>query len=88
MIYLDYAATTPCRPEVADVMRHYLTEVYGNPSSVHGIGQAAAGVLLLRGGFQREFDAEDAFVDAGKFERDHAQADSPFPGAATGAAQK
>lgn len=41
MIYLDYAATTPCRPEVADAMRPFHTEVYGNPSSVHSLGQPA-----------------------------------------------
>jgi cysteine desulfurase len=41
MIYLDHAATTPCRREVAEAMWPYLTEVWGNPSSVHGIGQEA-----------------------------------------------
>jgi cysteine desulfurase len=45
MIYLDHAATTPCRPEVAAVMAPYLTETYGNPSSVHAIGQAARRAL-------------------------------------------
>lgn len=41
MIYLDYAATTPVRPEVIDAMMPYWTEHYGNPSSVHAIGQRA-----------------------------------------------
>jgi cysteine desulfurase len=41
MIYLDHAATTPCRPEVAEAMLPILTGTFGNPSSVHGIGQAA-----------------------------------------------
>lgn len=41
MIYLDYAATTPVRPEVITAMMPYWTEHYGNPSSVHGIGQTA-----------------------------------------------
>jgi cysteine desulfurase len=45
MIYLDHAATTPCRPEVADAMRSVLTETWGNPSSVHGVGQAARQAL-------------------------------------------
>lgn len=45
MIYLDHAATTPCRPEVADAMRACLTQEWGNPSSVHGVGQAARTVL-------------------------------------------
>jgi cysteine desulfurase len=45
MIYLDHAATTPCRPEVAEAMRPYFTEVWGNPSSVHAYGQAARQAL-------------------------------------------
>lgn len=45
MIYLDHAATTPCRAEVAEAMRPYFAEVYGNPSSVHGVGQVARQAL-------------------------------------------
>lgn len=37
-IYLDYAATTPTLPEVAEAMRPYFREMYGNPSSVHSMG--------------------------------------------------
>jgi len=40
-IYLDHNATTPLRPEVAAVMRRYLEEVFGNPSSLHAFGQEA-----------------------------------------------
>lgn len=40
-IYLDHSATTPVDPRVAAVMTHSLTEIYGNPSSVHGFGQQA-----------------------------------------------
>jgi cysteine desulfurase len=40
-IYLDHNATTPVRPEVADVMDAVLREMYGNPSSVHAEGSRA-----------------------------------------------
>ncbi len=40
-IYLDHAATTPLDPRVYEAMRPYLTEHYGNPSSVHGAGRKA-----------------------------------------------
>lgn len=45
MIYLDHAATTPCRPEAAEAMRPFFTGVFGNPSSVHGVGQEARKAL-------------------------------------------
>lgn len=38
-IYMDYAATTPIKKEVVDAMMPYLTEHFGNPSSVHGFGR-------------------------------------------------
>jgi cysteine desulfurase NifS/selenium donor protein len=37
-IYLDYNATTPIDPRVADVMRPFLEELFGNPSSIHAEG--------------------------------------------------
>src|SRR5262245_47893098 len=40
-VYLDYSATTPVDPRVAEAMLPYLTERFGNPSSVHGFGQEA-----------------------------------------------
>jgi cysteine desulfurase len=43
-IYLDYAATTPIEPEVAQAMAECLTADgdFGNPSSTHAYGRAAA----------------------------------------------
>ena len=37
-IYLDYNATTPIDSKVADSMRPYLEQYFGNPSSVHQFG--------------------------------------------------
>jgi cysteine desulfurase len=39
VIYLDYAATTPVDPVVREAMLPYLGEAFGNPSSVHRVGQ-------------------------------------------------
>lgn len=39
VLYLDYAATTPTDPEVREAMLPYLGEVFGNPSSIHRVGQ-------------------------------------------------
>ena len=41
MIYLDNAATTKVTKPVLDAMLPYLTEDYGNPSSVHSMGKKA-----------------------------------------------
>ncbi|HEU5141370.1 MAG TPA: cysteine desulfurase family protein [Bacillales bacterium] len=38
-IYLDHAATSPTRPEVVDAMLPFLSENYGNPSSIHSVGR-------------------------------------------------
>jgi cysteine desulfurase len=40
-IYLDHNATTPLAPEVLAAMMPYLTEQYGNASSIHSFGQDA-----------------------------------------------
>ena len=39
-IYLDYNATTPIAKEVADEMKPYLYDYFGNPSSSHIYGRA------------------------------------------------
>lgn len=40
-IYLDHNASTPIAPEVADAMRPFLSEHFGNPSSAHWAGAPA-----------------------------------------------
>jgi cysteine desulfurase len=40
-VYLDYAATTPLRPEVLKAMAPYWRKNFGNPSSIHLWGQEA-----------------------------------------------
>ena len=45
MIYVDNAATTKLSGSVLEIMMPYLTEEYGNPSSLHTIGQKAAMAL-------------------------------------------
>src|SRR5215204_836166 len=44
-IYLDHAATTPLHPAVLEAMLPYLTEHYGNPSSIYQLGQDARAAL-------------------------------------------
>ena len=46
-IYLDHQATTPIDPAVLDAMMPYLTEWYGNPSSVHFYGQEARSYAIV-----------------------------------------
>lgn len=41
-IYLDYSATTPCRPEAIAAMQEALTQDWGNPSSLHEWGTRSA----------------------------------------------
>ena len=44
-IYLDNAATTKMSKTAIDAMYPYMDTVYGNPSSLHSAGQAAAEAL-------------------------------------------
>lgn len=40
-VYLDYSATTPVRPEVARLVMEYMTEKFGNPSTLYFYGREA-----------------------------------------------
>lgn len=40
-VYLDHSATTPVDPRVLEAMMPYLTDRFGNASSVHAFGQEA-----------------------------------------------
>jgi cysteine desulfurase len=44
-VYLDHNATTPIRPDVLAAMMPYLTDEYGNASSIHAFGQNARGAV-------------------------------------------
>ena len=45
MIYLDHAATTKISPAARDAMLSAMETAYGNPSSLHALGQQASAVL-------------------------------------------
>ncbi|QQD75419.1 cysteine desulfurase [Curtobacterium sp. YC1] len=63
MFYLDRAATTPVRREVLEAMWPYLTGVFGNPSSTHGVGdEAARGLAAARATVARVLGCRPAEV--------------------------
>ena len=45
LVYFDYAASTPLRREVLDVTTRSLREDYGNPSSIHTLGEQSRKVV-------------------------------------------
>lgn len=45
MIYMDHAATTPVAKEVVEAMKPYFSQKFGNPSSMHALGQEAREAL-------------------------------------------
>ena len=44
-VYLDHAATTPLKKEVLDEMMPFLTNNYGNPSSIYSAGRTSKNAL-------------------------------------------
>jgi len=47
-LYLDYAATTPVRPESAAAVMEVLNEGFGNPSALYAAGREAAAAVKTR----------------------------------------
>ena len=47
MIYLDNAATTKMSKTAIDAMLPYMDGIYGNPSSLHSVGQKASEALVI-----------------------------------------
>lgn len=47
IIYFDHAATTPLKKEVLDEMMPYLTDQYGNPSTIYKLGREAKKAIEL-----------------------------------------
>ncbi|WP_116047073.1 cysteine desulfurase family protein [Amycolatopsis palatopharyngis] len=68
-VYLDYNATTPVDPRVAEAFLPHLTEHFGNPSSSHRYGRTAkAAVTAARasvGGLLGAAPAEVVFTGGG-----------------------
>ncbi|MBI5136980.1 MAG: aminotransferase class V-fold PLP-dependent enzyme [Nitrospirae bacterium] len=54
-VYLDNAATTRVAPEVLEAMLPFLTEVYGNPSSPHRLGEPARRAVGIARGQVADF---------------------------------
>lgn len=46
MLYLDYCATTPTRPEVIEAITDCMKTYFGNPSSIHRIGLEAERLVV------------------------------------------
>ena len=72
--YMDYSATTPLKKEVLDAMMPYLTEEFGNASSLHGKGRGAKdGVDVARAQLAKAIGSEDReiFFTAGGTESDN-----------------
>ena len=49
-VYADHAATTPVSPQVVEAMLPYLTEHFGNPSSLYTLGQTAHNAVEIARG--------------------------------------
>jgi len=74
IIYFDHAATTPLKKEVLDEMMPYLTEQYGNPSTIYRLGrEAKKAIELARERVAKALNAEvqEIFFTSGGTESDN-----------------
>ncbi|BFM38360.1 cysteine desulfurase NifS [Synechocystis sp. LKSZ1] len=63
VIYLDNNATTRVDPDVLEAMLPYLSDLYGNPSSMHSFGgQVGADILKARGQVAELLGAEETEI--------------------------
>lgn len=73
-VYLDYAATTPMKPEVLEAMLPHFQVQYGNPSSIHQFGRESKAVVeQARENIAKTIngDAHEIFFTAGGTEADN-----------------
>ena len=73
-IYVDNAATTKTSRTAIEAMLPYMDKIYGNPSSLHSVGQAAADALRKA----REEAAEVLGQKAYNLHRVRASCDSAY----------
>lgn len=74
LIYADYAATTPVSERVYDTLCQTTREIFGNPSSAHSFGRAAAEAVELareRAAFLIGCDPDEIFFTSGGTESDN-----------------
>lgn len=73
-VYFDHSATTAVDPEVAKIVLEYMTDKFGNPSSVHSFGREAhQAVDVARGQVAALLNAEpnEIFFTSGGTESDN-----------------
>lgn len=74
IIYFDHAATTPIKKEVLEEMIPYLTEQYGNPSTIYKLGREAKKAIELareRVAKALNADIEEIYFTSGGTESDN-----------------
>ena len=69
-VYADNAATTRMSRTALDAMLPAMEENYGNPSSLHSVGQRAAELLMLMGDLERLGDHAMNLLESGEELRD------------------